>query len=62
MDTIGTQHFVRYSKVSLTQGLPVKVVDPEGIPKNVFFQLLHETPYLRTSYRPSSQVFTPIAK
>ena len=22
-DTIGTQHFVRYSEVSLTQGLPV---------------------------------------
>ena len=26
MDTIGTQHFVRYSEVSLTQGLPVGVV------------------------------------
>ena len=38
------------------------VVDPEGIPKNVSFQLLRETPYLCTSYGPSSQVFTPIAK
>ena len=39
-----------------------KVVDPEGIPKNASFQLLHGTPCLRTSYGPSSQVFTPIAK
>ena len=39
-----------------------KVVDPEGIPKNISFQLFHGTPCLRTSYGPSSQVFTPIAK
>ena len=26
MDIIGTQHFVRYSEVSLTQGLPVGMV------------------------------------
>ena len=38
------------------------VLDPEGIPKNVSFQLFHETPYLCTSYGPSSKVFTPIAK
>ena len=34
-----------------------KVVDPEGIPKNVSFQLLHGTPCLCTSYGPSSQAF-----
>ena len=38
------------------------VVDPEGIPKNVSFRLFHETPYLCTSYGPSSKVLTPIAK
>ena len=38
------------------------VLDPEGIPKNVSFQLFHETPYLCTSYGPSSKVFMPIAK
>ena len=38
------------------------VVDPEGIPKNVSFQLFCETPCLCTSYGPSSKVFMPIAK
>ena len=38
------------------------VVDPEGIPKNVSIQVFHKTPYLCTSYGPSSKVFTPIAK
>ena len=38
------------------------VLDPEGIPKNVSFQLFHEMPCLCTSYGPSSKVFTPITK
>ena len=33
------------------------VLDPESIPKNVSFQLFHETPYLCTSYGPSSKLF-----
>ena len=38
------------------------VCQAEEGPKNVSFQLLHETPYLCTSYGLSSQVFIPIAK
>ena len=34
-----------------------KVVDPEGIPKDVSFQLFCETSYLYTSYGPSSKFY-----
>ncbi len=39
-----------------------KVLDPAGILKNVSFLLSDGTPYLCTSYGPSSRVITPIAR
>ncbi len=39
-----------------------KALDPEGIPKNVSLLLSDGTPYLCTSYEPSSRAITPIAR
>ena len=38
------------------------VFDLEGIPKNVSFCMLNDTPCLVTSFGPDSKVYTPIAK
>ena len=38
------------------------VFDVEGIPKNVSFCMLNDTPCLVTSFGPGSKVYTPIAK